>query len=101
MSDVAAVPTHPAVSLSAQTSALPPSSTIFGQVLLAVQRSRIPLAGKPLAASGHGTHDCGPSLPASYSFDAPSGKAKRAFSATLRPAIIGHTPSYTLRLLSS
>src|ERR1700675_2691051 len=98
MSEVAVVPTHPAVSLSAHTSELPPSSTILGQVLLAVQRSRMPFAGRPLTESGQGTHDCGPSLPASYSFEAPSGNAKRVFSETRRPAMMGQAPSYTLRL---
>ena len=48
------MPTHPAVSLNAQTSALPLSSMILGHVLLAVQRSRMPLAGKPRTGSGQG-----------------------------------------------
>jgi hypothetical protein len=70
-------------------------SMIFGHVWLAVQRSRMPTAGNPRTVSSHGSHHCGPSLPASYSFSAPSGIANLAFSDTRRPAMIGHAPSCT------
>ena len=60
----ASVPTHSGVSLSPHTSAEPKFSMIFGQVLVAMQRSRMPAAGSARTGSGCGSHHCGPSLPA-------------------------------------
>ena len=75
----------------------------FGRTYRPVMTVRImrPVAGSPRTVSSHGAHHCGPSLPASYSFSAPSGNANLAFSDTRRPAITGHTPSYTSRPRSS
>src|SRR5437588_12297584 len=101
MSLSADVPTNEGLSVSPHISAAPKCSTIFGHELLAVHRSRIPFAGNPRTVSGQSFHHCGPSAPASYSFPAPSGSANRVLRVTLLPAMIGHAPSYTLRLFSS
>ena len=60
-----------------------------------VRGAAIENAGRrnPRTVSGQRVHHCGPSLPASYSFSAPSGIANRAFSDTRRPAMIGQAPS--------
>src|SRR3989338_5819771 len=101
MSLSADVPTKFGLRYKSHTSEEPKCSTIFGHVLLAVQRSRMPAAGSPRTGSGQAVHQRGPSPPAWYKFSAPSGIAKRAFNVPRRPAMIGQAPSYTFLLFSS
>ena len=54
MSLSAIVPTQAGLRFRPHISAAPMCSMIFGQVLLAVQRSRMPAAGRPRTGSGHG-----------------------------------------------
>ena len=101
MSFLGSVPTHDVVIFSANTSAPPNVSTIFGQVPVALQRSRIPPGGRPRTRSGNVCHHCGPSLPIWYSSSTPSGWPQRELLATRRPAISGQAPSWTMRPCSS
>jgi hypothetical protein len=64
MSASAEVPTHDVVIFSANTSEPPKCSMTLGQVLVALQRSRMLPVGKLRTVSGHGVHHCGPSDPA-------------------------------------
>src|SRR5436305_6009283 len=101
MSLSADVPTKLGLRFRSQISAEPKCSMIFGHVLVAVHRSRMPAAGSPRTGSGQSAHHKGPSLPASYIFSVPSGVANRVFKEILRPAMIGHAPSYSFLLFSS
>jgi len=63
MSFFGSVPTQEVVILSANTSAPPKVSTIFGQVPERMQRSRMPPGCTSRTRSGNECHHCGPSLP--------------------------------------
>jgi len=63
MSFFAEVPTQEVVIFSANTSAPPNVSTIFGQVFVASHRSRMPAGRRPRTVSGNWCHHWGPSLP--------------------------------------
>jgi len=93
MSLSAVVPTSEGGIFRNHISAAPNVSTIFGHVRFAVQRSRIPLAGRPRPTSGYGVHHCVASRSAAYSRVAASGRPKRALSAIGPAAMIGHAPS--------
>src|SRR5581483_6369892 len=101
MSFFGSVPTQDGVIFSANTSAPPKVSMIFGHVPLRWQRSRMPPGWMSRTLSGKLCHHCGPSLPIWYSSSTPSGMPQRELFATRRPAISGQAPSCTMRPDSS
>src|SRR5262245_21960914 len=84
-----------------QISAAPNVSRIFGHVLLARQRSRIPEVPRPRGASFQSSHHSGASLPRPYSSTSVPGDANRRFRSMTRDAMLGLLPSHTMRPAST